>query len=393
MATDVRVSPAARRPLRVSAEMLAPAVIVALLLGLLVATGLLYYHGDPTGFIRFGRAFASRIHPPRGAVVDTARGYDGQYFWALARDPLLLRDRTVAAFADQGFRLQRVAYPALAYLLAAGRPAAIPWVLLAINVIAVLGITVVVGGYARTRGRSEAWGLAAGLLPGFLFATMGDLSDVLAVSAMLCGLIMWRRRRCWWAAGLLSVAVLAREPMMLAVAGVALEVGARAWQGGRLGAGARALARAAWPACAVPVLAFAAWHAYIQLRYGGSTADPGTAFALPFVAVWREAQRAAHGASIVHGAWDLTYLALMLLGIGASVELLRRGCSAPAIAAVLFSLSLLVLTFGNDWSYTRLSAPLFACLLLGGLERRSRPSLAVCAAAAVLGMLVPLAIA
>lgn len=370
-----------------------PALVVALMLALLVLPGLVVYRGNPTGFVRFGREFAAQIDPPRHAVIDTRTGYDGQYFWALAQDPLLLHDRTVAAFKGAGFRLQRVAYPALAFVLAAGQRNAIPWTLLAINVLTILAITIAFSRYARRRGRSGWWGLAVGLLPGFMFATIGDLSDPLAVVSMLGGLMMWQQGRRWPAAGLLTLAVLAREPMLLAVAAVAVEASARAWRSRHEYRVLRSVGRSLWPAAVVPGLAFGAWQAYIHVRYGGSTAAPGTAYQLPFVGVVDEVRRALRSGSVVSSAWDLAYLGLMLAGLGAAVALARRSVSAPVIAALLFSLSLLVLTFGNDWSYTRLSAPLFATLLLAGLERRARPAIAVCVAVAALGALVPLAIA
>jgi hypothetical protein len=368
-----------------------PALIVALVLGLLVIPGLAIYRGNPTGFVRFGREWAGDIRPPPGAVVETKTGYDGQFFWAQAQDPLLLRDRTVAAFKHAGFRLGRVAYPALAYVLAAGWPSAIPWTLLAINALMILGVTIAFSQYARRRGWSGWWGLAVGLLPGFMFATLGDLSDVLAVASMLGGLMMWQQRRRWPAAGLLTLAVLAREPMLLAAAAVAVDACVGAWRSHRHGS-LRVAISSLWPAAAVPVLAFGAWQAYVHVRYGGSTADPASAFQPPFVGIVDEVRRALGNGPAVSSAWDLAYLALMLAGLGAAVALVRRSVSAPAIAACLFAISLLVLTFGNDWSYTRLSAPLFACLLLGGLERRVRAAIGVCVAVAALGALVPFAI-
>jgi hypothetical protein len=66
-----------------------------------------------------------------------------------------------------------------------------------------------------------------------------------------------------------------------------------------------------------------------------------------------------------------------------------RRRTAASIAALLFGLSLLVLVFGDPWSYTRLSAPMFAALLLCGLELRHRPALLLCAAAAGLALLAP----
>jgi hypothetical protein len=384
------------------ASVLGPVVVVAIVLALLVAGGLLAYHGNPTAFVRFGRVFAPRIHPPPGAVVDTPQGYDGQYFWAQALDPLLLHASTLAKFTTQSFRLGRVAYPALAYVLAAGRPGAIPWTLLAVNVLVVLAITVAFSVYARRRGWSPAWGLAVGLLPGLLFATMGDLSDALAVAALLGGLMMWRRRRRGAAAGLLALAVLAREPMILGVVGVAAEGALGAWRGaGRPGVARsavtreriRAVLRSLWPVAAVPVLVFAGWQLYLSLRHGGSSAPPGTAFQPPFAEIVAEVRHALREPSAVRGAWDEAYLALMVVAMGIAFARLRRSVNAASIAAALFAASLLVMTFGDEWSYTRLSAPLFACLLLDGLEQRSRPALLACGAVAVLGVIVPIAIA
>lgn len=117
-------------------------------------------------------------------------------------DPLLLRDRTIDSFRTvrppEAFRLQRMAYPTLAYLLAGGQQSAIPWSLLVINVLVVLAITGGFAVYARRRGWSGWWAVAVGFLAGFLTGTLRDLSDPLAVSSKLAGLLMWQRGRRWW---------------------------------------------------------------------------------------------------------------------------------------------------------------------------------------------------
>jgi tryptophan-rich sensory protein len=81
----------------------------------------------------------------------------------------------------------------------------------------------------------------------------------------------------------------------------------------------------------------------------------------------------------------------MAAGIAASIALAWRKTTAAGIAAALFGLSLLVVVFGDPWSYTRLSAPMFAGLLLGGLQQRSRAALLICAAAAAMTLLMPFA--
>jgi hypothetical protein len=370
-----------------------PALLVAAVLLFIVGPGLVAYQGNPTGFVRFGQKWVRDTHPPAGAVIDTKTGYDGQYFWALARDPLLLHHSTVAGFHDAGFRLQRIAYPALAYALAAGQESALPWTLLGLNVIVVISLTLAFSAYARRRGWSGWWGLAVGLLPGLQFATMGDMSDALAVALMLGGLMAWQSQRRWLAAGLLAVAALAREPMLLAVAAVAVDAGAR-WYPCRSEPGAlRRAVRNAWPVVVGPAGLYLAWQGYVHLRHGIGTSAPGTALSAPFTGLFDEAQRAFAGNLNAASVWDLVYLGLIVGGIGTAFVLLRRGITAPAVAALLFGLVLLILTFGNDWSYTRLSAPLFAALLLGGLERRTPAAIAICSAVAAMGALVPFVLA
>jgi hypothetical protein len=375
-------------------DVIGPVFAVGVLLAVVIAGRFETYHGNATGFVLFGQHWVQFTRPPGAALINSPDGYDGQFFYLQAKDPLLLHDSTVAGFrgANEAFRMQRVAYPALAWLLAAGRGSALPWSLLAINVIVVLGITAGFALYARERGWSGWWALAVGFLAGFLTATLRDLSDPVAVASMLAGLIMWRRGRRWWAAGLLTVAVLAREPMILAVAAIAVDTAWRWWRTGHALPGLRPAAREAWPAVIVPTGAFIAWQAYVDARYGGNAASTSLAFLPPFQGLIdeiRHAVAAAPGRRSV--AWDLAYLGLMSAGIAAAIALVWQKVTVAGLAALLFGLSLLVLVFGDPWSYTRLSAPMFAALLLGGLEQRNRVTLAICVAGAAMTALAPLA--
>jgi hypothetical protein len=203
--------------------------------------------------------------------------------------------------------------------------------------------------------------------------------------------MLWQRRHRWWAAVLLALAALAREPMILAVVAVAADTGLRAWQARDQDGEGRRILKEAWPAVLVPVAVFVIWQAYAASRYGALLSSPGKAYLPPFVGVIDEVHHALRDPSLRNTLWDLAYLAVMMLGIVAALDLLRRKRSAPAIAATLFGLGLLVLVFGDPWSYTRLSAPMFAVLLLGGLEQRRPLALAACAAAALLGLVVPFA--
>jgi hypothetical protein len=368
-----------------------PVLVVAMVLVLIIGAGFSARPGDPTVFVHFGRDFVNLTHPPPGAVIAPRTGYDGQYFWALAQDPLLLHSRTVATIP--GYRLDRIVYPALAYALATGHVAAIPWTLLAVNVGAVLALTAVFATYARRRGWSAWWALAVGLLPGLLLGTLADLAGPLAVTFMLGGLMAWESKKRWLAAGLLSLAVLTREPMLLAVAAIAIEAAAHWWTRRREpGALSRSM-RAVLPVLALPVAAFLAWQAYVYSRHAPGTLPPGSAFQWPLVSLLDQASSAVGGGPTRSDVWDLAYLAAIAAGIVAAFRLIRQGITAPAVAALLFGLMVLVLPFGSDWGYTRETAPLFAVLLLGGLGSRTRPAIAVCVTVGGLGALIPFMIA
>jgi hypothetical protein len=171
---------------------------------------------------------------------------------------------------------------------------------------------------------------------------------------------------------------------------VAIEQLAHWWSARRSPGALWRSARAVWPVLVIPAALFLAWRTYAQLRLGGTTAPPESAFDLPVLGLLGQVPATVRGGLTVTGIWDLACLVGIFAGIGAAFALLRRTVSAPAVAAVLFGVVLLVLPFSSDWGYARESAPLFAALLLAGLGQRDRPAMTVCRAVAVLGALVPL---
>ncbi|HET9102347.1 MAG TPA: hypothetical protein VFN55_03260 [Solirubrobacteraceae bacterium] len=367
---------------------------MAVFLALAVSASLSAYHGDVTGLVTFGRLHARDALPPRGLPLLSPDGYDGQLYWIQAHDPLLLARSTIErlAHAYPGYFLQRPGYPALAFLLSFGSTALLPWAMLLINIACAVVLTVMVSSWAQRHGRSPWWGAVIGLMPGVIMSTQRDLSDLLAVTLMLAGMLSWRDGRRWLSAALLSGAVLTREPMVLAVVaigGASAVAALRAW---RDPAQRKAIVVASWPTVVVPALAFWGWQLYARTRVLGAGAghaqiSGGTVASLSGYSA------ELHGI-FVHpftaaSLWDLACVALMLVASILAVTLLRRGARAEVLAAILFAASLVVITFGDWWGEGRYSLPLFAMVLIAGLEHRSRVALGICATVAVLGVAIP----
>jgi hypothetical protein len=384
---------AAARRLELAWPVLATALVYLVFIGAQLSSA----HGNPAILIQFGRHFLSSTHPPAGAPIVPHKGYDGQLYWLFASDPLLLHASTIVRLAQTSptYSLQRVAYPALAWLLAGGRDGALPWTLLIVNLLAVLGLTAAFAAYARRRGWNPAWALVVGLSPGLLVSTSRDLSDVVATTCMLGGLMAFRRHRSWWAALLLSVAVLAREPMMLAVVAIGVELAWRCARALPAWAEVRAIVRRSWPTLLVPAAAYLGWRYYVAtlpvpVVHGAAGTLADAPILPPFRGLFIAAEHAWRAGG-PRAAFILPYLALTGAGVISSLAILRRGPSAPSVMAALYGVLVVpVLVFSDQIELTRYTMPMFIALLLAGLERRSRGALAVSASATAMVALLPL---
>jgi hypothetical protein len=168
---------------------------------------------DPLAFVQLGTRFQT------GDSAGT-EGYDGQFYYYIAVDPD--PQRTSPRLDVPAYRYQRLLYPLLARALAFGRPEAIPWTLLAINIAALAGLTFLAGEQIAQRGGSRWAAVAVGLWPGILASVRCDLAEPLALFLVL--LALWiagpaLERRTAAAALLLALAVLAKDTVAPFLAG------------------------------------------------------------------------------------------------------------------------------------------------------------------------------
>jgi hypothetical protein len=368
---------------------LGPAAVVALVCVAAIAVKLHSYGGNATGFVQFGAAATRIVHPPPGAyILDGSVGYDGQFYYVLAAHPEI--DHHVReAFAGAQYRVQRIAYPALAAVTSLGSSSVLPWSLLAVNLLAAVGLTLVSGWWLRSIGRSAWWALAIGLAPGVLLCLLRDLTDVVGLAALLAGLAWWSAGRWRLAAAALAVAVLSRETALLALAAIGYDAlrrrragdPAHGWQ---------------W-VVGVPLLAFIGWETYATLRLGG-TVPLGTAPA----SLWQppgvgltDALGTLARQSPAHAVWDLGFAGLTVAAVIAALAQLAR--SRHWLVLLTAGQALLTALLGSvfwldHWSFTRATLPLFALLLISGLRTRSWVGPAVVCAAAAFTLAVPLAL-
>lgn len=293
-------------------------------------------------------------------------GYDGLYYAQIAHDPSLRDPELPRAMDNFSYRARRILPPALAWLLGAGRPAWIIHTYSLINVAAWLALAAILWRLLDVR-NARGWLAWSGVLfsAGALSSVRLALTDLGALAVIAGALLAAERARHRLAIVLSSLAGLARETSLLAVAGLCHAP----WFSFKNAA--RVLL------AAVPL---AAWLAYVRWRVG--PADAGWAnFTWPgagLVEKWRAATDALTTLADKPLAWT-TLLATLALTVQAAFFVVRLRLSdrwwriGAAYAVMMLFLGTAVWE-GFPGAATRVLLPLN--LAFNILVHRTRASLA-----------------
>ena len=144
-------------------------------------------------------------------------GYDGQFYYRMARAPFDFAATADGIHIDSPIRYQRIAYPALAFLVSAGDGAAVPWALIVVNLAMMAVLVAACCAIAIDSGRDPRWGLVAAGFFGLLMSVGRDLTEPTEVAFLACAILAMRKGRTGWAALAFSGAVLSRETAIVVV--------------------------------------------------------------------------------------------------------------------------------------------------------------------------------
>ena len=253
-------------------------ILIGMLLPLGIALRAVQDAGwDPTVLVAFGvDATPTRVYAEErlgDVFLRASQGHDGKFFFVQSNDPWVIDPAENASVLDRPlYRSQRMLYPVLAGGFGLFGPEAIVWAMLLVNVVAMGVGTWAVARIAMHMGGSPGWGLAFSLNLGFVSEMNIGGAGVVSAAAAFAAVLMFMRNRIPSGVILLTLAVLAREAMLIAVAGVALWL----WFDDRR--------KTAVVAAMVPGLAVVTWAAYLRLRIAtGSVASEVQEIGWPFV--------------------------------------------------------------------------------------------------------------
>lgn len=314
------IDTSATRPLRPALRVGLAALAGTLLLCLFI---LIDAGGDPLSFAFIGTRFSEG--DPDGTV-----GYDGQFFYFIARDGA----DAVPYIDGPAFRYQRILYPVVSRALALGQADAVPWTLILVNVLAHSGGAALLAFLLAARGVSPWYALIYVVWIGGLYGVRFNLAEPLCFALGLAALVAYRHQRLRWTALLLVLATLTKELGLIFAGALALHAfSQRRWGWSVLLAGA-------------PLLAFLLWWGFLALWLPDRpTQYPAARFSrVPFGGLFY-AEDALEFALLL--IW-LVIPALLLL-MGALRQMWRRRAIPLEAALVVTSVGFLAIMPGVSW--------------------------------------------
>jgi hypothetical protein len=171
--------------------------------------------GNINEFVRAELPFAHPGRAPAGLHVFGSNGYDGQFYYRLALGPANLQWTAFGITLDHPYRLERIGYPALAWLVSLGHHGLVPVALVLVNVLALFAVGLLGGMLAIESGRHAIWGLLLAGYFGFFKSVGNDLTEPVAAACLLGGILAYRRAHPAVAGLLFGYGALTRETVII----------------------------------------------------------------------------------------------------------------------------------------------------------------------------------
>jgi uncharacterized membrane protein YhaH (DUF805 family) len=321
----------------------------------------------------------ARASDPHFSFVTDVEHYDGVYYYAIARDPLLL-GKAHTLIDQPAYRYGHPLHGWLARIVSLGVNSLIPQALLVLSLAGLALAGWATSRYAVRHDRNPWLGLVVAVVPGLLYAATVSTTETVGAALVVSALLAWEYRRWSLAAALLLLCCLDKEQY------VAVPVGLAVWeavQWRRSGRPRQVRARAT--ALGLGPVALSMWYLYVHARLhewpssyqSGNLGTP--------IAGWQQTMQYAHALS--QGTFEqsqigavappvLAALAVLLLIAAVHASRLRTVADAPYLCLVLITAcqGWRTLLYPHEIFRTPAVATLLAVVvLLGGERRPQRP--------------------
>ncbi|WP_267383843.1 AZOBR_p60025 family cell surface glycopolymer formation protein [Cyanobacterium sp. uoEpiScrs1] len=201
---------------------LSPKIINLIITIIILNTVIIYlylvkFQGNITGFFRIGSILelSPFLDSEATKIYQGEIGYDGQQFLSLALDPLLQNSKTIATLDHPIYRYRRILYPLISYLFSFGNRTLVPYIMIVINYLSIIGIVYITSLYFRLNQEQKWQPLLTLCIPGIWMVISLGTADLLSSFLLIASFYCYRYNKPIWTACTISLACLTRETLLL----------------------------------------------------------------------------------------------------------------------------------------------------------------------------------
>ncbi len=308
-----------------------------------------------TGFLVIGDYFkAPQIWTSKTIIHNGSVGYDGQFYYYIANDPFI-SGRTFDHIDFPAYRYQRIIYPLTAWLLSFGQPSLIPYMMVVVNLLAILLGTYFIILILELNGRSLWYSLFYPIFWGFLLCLLRSLPEPLAITLVVMAVFAYLKGNLLGQVIGLSLAALTQETtLMVSMAFLFYFLRERDFRSSLY--------------LLIPFLGYLFWQSYIYLHFQTFSFIGGTQnFGPPFLGIIQKFFSLGLGGSLYEKWAEFMFLALVLVLIMTAFYEIFKYYSPLTIAFLGYALLTSCfnrLIWVEPWSYARATLGLLVFNLL-----------------------------
>lgn len=332
-------------------------------------------------FMVLGEQFVNPADLPFSMSTVPDSGYDGQFFARTALKPWTNKKTELGIEFDRpAYRHSRIFYPLLAHLLSFGQLRLVPFTLVLVNLLSLVGLTYLVSQLAVRYHLPPSIGFFPAAFGGLVLGFGRDLAEPLAGFLVVASITALLNRNTGLYLALIILAILTREVALLTAAGIGLALFFNDLFLEKNGS-------KRWLLYTIPLWVFLIWQYFMYLNWGlvpilNSPANLGP----PFVGFFQQLFANPYLERPAEMIVQMLYLLWNIcLGIEVSrslwlsrMDLIKKdkfpqlAIACAWIMWLLFSTSISKLVWIDDWSFSRVLSEwaLLGLLLMVSLGRR-----------------------
>jgi len=317
---------------------------------------------NPSYFIVAGSDFVDSTKITHPIKINEGQGYDGQFFYHYSLNPFQFEKEANGITVDLPvYRIQRIGYPFLAWLLSfGGKPFLVSWALILINVLAFIGIVFYTNKLVIHFNSNQKNNILPLFLCGIFMSLARDLAEVLELFFFISMVYYLFKQHYWTAIILATLAIFTRETSIIAIAPILFLKSIEIYK--------KEKSFKLIMLSALPFMLFALWKYIIQVNMIDN--EMGTGYSkvgLPFVGIWDglmynfDLSDTKHILQFLFWSayliWNIYLVIIIFKIIEFKNTLTLSNTSILSIAYIIwfaFALCLTITIYIDDWGFLRI---------------------------------------